>query len=103
MKCTAKGDDIVGLNGREFLDPTVNQGKLDARFRRRSLCRHDHGSFWIETRTAPDKSGEAYGKQAGTAAHVEQGFVAAQCDLPGTLLEELWRIRLPVASIEFNG
>ena len=42
------------------------------------------------------------GKHAGSAANVKQGFVATQSDLLRNLLEKLWRIGLPVASVEFN-
>lgn len=36
-KGTANGDDIVGLSGWEFLDPTVNQGECNPCFRRQSV------------------------------------------------------------------
>ena len=102
MKYAANGDDILGLSGRELFDPAVDQGERHTRFPRRSLRRRDHCSFGIEPRTASDKRGEANGQQAGPAADIEQGFVAAQGDLLRNFLEEVWRIRLAVASIEFN-
>src|ERR1035437_6995432 len=81
MKCTANGDDIVGLGRWEFFDSTVDQGECNSLFRHRSLRRSDHSCFWVESSAASNKRSEADGKQSGSAAIVKQGFVAAQRNL----------------------
>jgi hypothetical protein len=85
-----------------IIDSTVDQGECNSRFRRRSLRRRDHSCFRVEPRALSDKRGEADGKQSGAAANVKQGFVAAQRNLLRDFLEKHWRIRLPVAGIEFD-
>ena len=102
MKGAANGDDIVGLSGWEFLNATSDQGKCNPCFRRRILRRRDHWGFGIESGAASNKRCETNGEHSGSAAYVEQGFDATQSDLLRNFLEKLWRIGLPIASIEFN-
>jgi acetolactate synthase regulatory subunit len=80
----------------------VNQGEYKPCCRRRILRCLDHSGFGIESSAASDKGRETNGEHSGSAADVEQGFIATQTDLLRNPLEKLWRVRFPVAGIEFN-
>jgi len=66
-----------------------------------TFARLDHLRIRIETRELPTKARSQW-QAAGSQPMSSKGIRRRSCHLLRDFLEKLWRIRLPVAGIEFN-